>query len=66
MLDWQDTSIHDVEALQEVKNPVDLLSKSRPRKKPKPKGEAKPSEKKGSPSSKERGDQKTLPLFGKS
>ena len=40
-----------VEALQGSKesNPVDMLSKSRPRKKPKPNGEAKPSEKKGSP-----------------
>ena len=42
----------DVEALQGGKesNPVDLLSKSRPNKKPKPKKEARPSEKKSSPS----------------
>ena len=59
-------SYKDVEALQGGKesNPVDLLSKSRPRKKPKPKGEAKPSEKKGSPSSKEPGDQSCYRCLG--
>ena len=59
-------SYKDVEALQGGKesNPVDLLSKSRPRKKPKPKGEAKPSEKKGSPSPKEQGDQSCYRCLG--
>ena len=52
-------SYKDVEALQGGKesNPVDLLSKSRPNKKPKPKKEARPSEKKSSPSPEEPGDQ---------
>ena len=55
-------SYKDVEALQGGKesNPVDLLSKSRPHKKPKPKKEARPSEKKSSPCPKEPGDQSCL------
>ena len=59
-------SYKDVEALQGGKesNPVDLLSKSRPSKKPKPKKEARPSEKKGSPSPKERGDQSCYRCLG--
>ena len=53
-------SYRDVEALQGGKesNPVDLLSKSRPSKKPKSKKETQPSEKKGFPSPKEPGDQR--------
>ena len=39
-------------------NPVDLLSKSKLSKKPKPKREVKPSEKRGFPSSKEPGDRR--------
>ena len=60
-------SYNDVEALQGGKksNPVDLLSKSRPNKKPNPKKEARPSEKKSSLSSKEPGDQSCYRCFGK-
>ena len=60
-------SYKDVEALQGGKesNPVDLLSKSRPNKKPKPKKEARPSEKKSSPSPKEPGDQSCYRCLGK-
>ena len=56
----------DVEALQGGKEsiPVDLLLKSRPCKKPKPKKEAKPSKKKGSSSPKEKGDQRCYRCFG--
>ena len=52
-------SYKDDEALQGSKesNPVDLSSKSKHSKKPKPKKEVKPSGKRGSPSSKEPGDQ---------
>ena len=59
-------SYKDVEALQGGKesNPVDLLSKSRPSKKPKPKKEAKPSDKKGFPSPKEPGDQSCYRCLG--
>ena len=59
-------SYKDVEALQGSKesNPVDLLSKSRPNTKPKPKKEAKPSAKKGSPSPKESGDQSCYRCLG--
>ena len=59
-------SCKDVEALQGGKesNPVDLLSKSRPSKKPKAKKEAKPSEKKGFPSPKEPGDQSCYRCLG--
>ena len=59
-------SYKDVEALQRGKesNPVDLLSKSRPNKKPKPKKEARPSEKKSSPSPKEPGDQSCYRCLG--
>ena len=59
-------SYKDVEALQGGKesNPVDLLSKSRPSKKPKPKKEAKPSDKKGFPSPKEPGDQSCYHCLG--
>ena len=55
-----------VEALQGGKesNPVDLLSKSRPSKKPKAKTEDKHSEKKGFPSPKEPGDQSCYRCFG--
>ena len=45
-------------------NPVDLLAKSRPSKKPKPKKEVKSSEKKGSPSPKEPGDQTCYRCLG--
>ena len=45
-------------------NPVDLLAKSRPSKKPKPKKEVKPSEKTGSPSPKEPGDQSCYRCLG--
>ena len=57
----------DVEALQGGKesNPVDLLSKSRPNKKPKPKKEAKPSARKpGSPSPKKSGDRSCYRCLG--
>ena len=59
-------SYKDVEALQGGKesNPVDLLSKSRPSKKPKPKKEAKPSDKNGFPSPKEPGDQSCYRCLG--
>ena len=59
-------SYKDVEALQGGKesNPVDLLSKSRPSKKPKAKKEAKPSDKKGFPSPKEPGDQSCYRCLG--
>ena len=59
-------SYTDVEALQGGKesNPVDLLSKSRPSKKPKPKKEGKPSDKKGFPSHKEPGDQSCYRCLG--
>ena len=59
-------SYKDVEALQGGKesNPVDLLSKSRPSKKPKPKKEARSSEKKGSPSPKVPGDQSCYRCLG--
>ena len=59
-------SYKDVEALQGGKesNPVDLLSKSRRNKKPKPKKEAKPSDKKGFPPPKEPGDQICYPCLG--
>ena len=59
-------SYKDVEALQGGKelNPVDLLSKSRPSKKPESKKEAKPSEKKGFPSPKEPGDQRCYHCLG--
>ena len=59
-------SYKDVEALQGGKesNPVDLLSKSRPSKKPKPKKEAKPSDKKGFPPPKEPGDQSCYRCLG--
>ena len=59
-------SYKDVEALQRGKesNPVDLLSKSRPSKKPKAKKEAKPSDKKGFPSPKEPGDQSCYRCLG--
>ena len=59
-------SYKDVEALQGDKesNPVDLLSKSRPNKKPKPKKEAKPSAKKGFPFPKESGDQSCYRCLG--
>ena len=59
-------SYKDVEALQGGKesNPVDLLSKSRPNKKPKPKKEARPLEKKSSPSPKEPGDQSCYRCLG--
>ena len=59
-------SYKDVEALQGGKesNPVDLLSKSRPNRKPKPKKEAKPSAKKGSPFPKESGDQSCYRCLG--
>ena len=59
-------SYKDVEALQGGKesNPVDLLFKSRPNKKPKPKKEARPSEKKSSPSPKEPGDQSCYRCLG--
>ena len=55
-----------VEALQGVKEsiPVDLLSKSRPCKKPKPKKEAKPSKKKGFSSPKDKGAQSCYHCFG--
>ena len=55
-----------VEALQGGKesNPVDLLFKSRSSKKPKPKKEVKPSEKKGFPSPKEPGDQSCYRCLG--
>ena len=52
-------SYKDVEALGgeggggKESNPVDMLAKSRPSKKPKPKKEVTPSEKKGSPSTKD-------------
>ena len=53
-------SYKDVEALggeggggSKESNPVDMLAKSRPSKKPKPKKEVTPSEKKGSPSTKD-------------
>ena len=45
-------------------NPVDFLAKSRPSKKPKPKKEVKPSEKKDSPSPKEPGDQSCYRCLG--
>ena len=60
-------SYKDVEALQGGKesNPVDLLSKSRPNKKPKPaKKEARLSEKKSSPTPKEPGDQSCYRCLG--
>ena len=59
-------SYKDVEALQGGKesNSVDLLSKSRPNKKPKPKKEAKHSAKKGSPFPKESGDQSCYRCLG--
>ena len=59
-------SCQDVEVLQGGKesNPVDLLSKSRPSKKPKAKKEAKPSEKKCFPSPKEPGDQSCYRCLG--
>ena len=59
-------SYKDVKALQGGKesNPVDLLSKSRPNKKPKPKKEAKPSAKKGSPFPKESGYQSCYRCLG--
>ena len=41
-----------------------MLSKSRPSKKPKPKKQAKPSEKKGSPAPKEQGDQSCYRCLG--
>jgi len=59
-------SYKDVETLQGGKesNPVDLLFKSRPNKKPKPKKEARPSEKKSSPFPKEPGDQSCYRCLG--
>ena len=56
----------DVEALQGVKEsiPVDLLSKSRPCKKRKPKKEAKPSKKTGFSSPKDKGAQSCYRSFG--
>ena len=59
-------SCQDVEALQGGKesNPVDLLSKSRPSKKPRSKKEGQPSEIKGFPSPKERGDQRCYRCLG--
>ena len=59
-------SLKDVEALQGGKesNSVDLLSKSRSSKKPKPKKEATPWEKKGFPSPKEPGDQSCYRCLG--
>ena len=59
-------SYKDVKALYGGKepNPVDLLAKSRPSKKPKPKKEAKFSGKEGSPSSKESGAQSCYRCLG--
>ena len=59
-------SYKDIEALRGNKesNSVDLLYKSRPNKKLKPKKEAKPSEKKSSPSPKESGDQSCYRCLG--
>ena len=59
-------SYKDVEALQGGKeaNPVDLLSKSKLSKKPKPKKEVKSTEKRGSPSSKEPGDRSCYRCLG--
>ena len=59
-------SYKDVEALQGGKEskPVDLLSKSKPNKKLKPKREVKPSEKRGSPSPKESSDQSCYRCLG--
>ena len=56
----------DVEVLQGVKEsiPVNLLSKSRSCKKPKPKKEAKPSKKKGFSSLKDKGAQSCYHCFG--
>lgn len=59
-------SYKDVEALQGGKEPnsVDLLFKSKQNKKPKPKKEAKPPEKKSFPSPKEPGDQSCYRCLG--
>ena len=58
-------SYKDVEALQgKESNPVDLLSKSRPSKEPKPKKKVTPSEKKDFPSPKEPGDQSCYRCLG--
>ena len=59
-------SYKDVETLQGGKeaNPVDLLSKSKLSKKPKPKKEVKSPEKRGSPSSKEPGDRSCYRCLG--